>query len=122
LLGRGEGRLGKEGVMLRGEVVLIKCSFSRGGFPSELVFRIPVPGGELAGVAPREYCFDLEKKPLKSQPNRDEQVEGYVMGLWLGNGEDSGISRVNLPDNDVYEIPNKLLVRNGDLAHVSLRP
>ena len=107
--------------MPRGEVVLVKCSFSRGGFPSELVFHIPAPGGELAGVAPRAYCFDLEKKPIGSLLNRDETVEGYVVGLLLGDGESSGMSRVNLPDNDVYEVPNPFLVRNGELAHVSLR-
>jgi hypothetical protein len=54
------------------------------------------------------------------QLNRDETVSGYVVGLLLGDGETSGTSRVNLPDNDVYEIPNTLLVRNGELAHVPL--
>ena len=61
------------------------------------------------------------KNRLRSQLNRDEKVEGYVVGLLLGDGESSGTSRVNLPDNDVYEIPNTLLVRNGEFAHVSLR-
>lgn len=109
--------------MPRGEVVLVRCSFSRGGFPSELVFHLAAPGGgELAGVAPRGYCFDLEKKPIKSQLARDEKVEGYVVGLLIEEGESSGTSRVNLPDSDVYEVPDGSLVRNGELAHVSLRP
>ena len=107
--------------MARGEVVLVPCSFSRGGFPSELVFHIPVPGGELVGVAPRDYCFNRDKKPISSQLQRDETMQGYVVGLLLGDAEPSGMSRVNLPDNDVYEIPTPLLVRNGEFAHVSLR-
>jgi len=107
--------------MARGEVVLVKCSLTRGGFPSELVFHIPAPGGgELAGVAPRDYCLDQSKKPLTSQLRREEQVEGCVVGLLLGEGESPGTSRVNLPDNDVYEVPDGLLVRNGEFAHVSL--
>ena len=48
--------------MGRGELVLIKCSFTRGGFPSELAFHIPAPeGGKYEGVAPRNYCFDQDK-------------------------------------------------------------
>jgi hypothetical protein len=108
--------------MARGEVVLVPCSFGKGGFPSELVFHIPAQGGELAGVAPRDYCFDRDKKPIASQLQRDETVQGYVVGLLLGNGDSSGTSRVNLPDNDVYEIPSPLLVRNGELAQIFLRP
>jgi len=109
--------------MRRGVVVLVRCSFSRGGFPSELVFHVAAPGsGDLAGVAPREYCFDEEKKPLTSQLTRTDKVPGYVVGLRLGDGETEGTSRVNLPDNDVYEVPNASLVTNGELAHVSLRP
>jgi hypothetical protein len=109
--------------MPRGEVVLVNCSFTRGGFPSELVFHIPAPGeGELEGVAPRHYCLDREKKPISSQLKRDEQVAGYVVGLLLAEGESAGTSRVNLPDNDVYEVPNDLVVRNGDFAHVSFQP
>jgi hypothetical protein len=105
--------------MPRGEVVQVKCFFTKGGFPSELVFHIPVPGGsELAGVASTDYCFDKQKKPLTAQLKSDERVEGYVFGLLLTGGGSSGTARVNLPDNDVYEIPTALLVRNGELAHV----
>ena len=106
--------------MSRGKVVLIKCWFTRGGFPSELVFHIAAQGGgELAGVAPRGYCFDGGKKPLKVQLKRDEKVEGYVVGLLLKMGE--ATSHVNLPDNDVYDIPNAAIMRNGELVSVPLR-
>ena len=109
--------------MHKGEVVLVECSFSRGGFPSELVFHVAAPGsGQLAGVAPRAYCFDQEKKPFASLLKRTENVMGYVVGLLLGVGETPDSSRVNLPDNDVYEVPNASLVKNGELAHVSLQP
>ena len=107
--------------MPRGELVLVKCSFTRGGFPSELVFRIPARGGgEYDGVAPRDYCFGHDKRPLTAQLKRGEKVEGYVAGLLLEEREDASL--VNLPDNEVYEVPNSALVRNGELAHVSLQP
>jgi hypothetical protein len=109
----------KEKAMAKGEVVLVKCSFTRGGFPSELVFHIPLPGGEeLVGVAPRDYCFDPEKKRIKSQLERDQKMKGYVVGLLLGEGESPGTARANLPDNDVYELPTDLL---GEVARVSLQ-
>jgi hypothetical protein len=108
--------------MPRGELVLVKCSFTRGGFPSELVFHLDVPeGGELAGVADRDYCFDEGKKRFLAQLKREDLLPGYVMGLLLGEGEDPDTSRVSLPDNDIYDVPNPLLVRNGELAHVSLQ-
>ena len=109
--------------MSRGEVVMVECAFTKGGFPSELVFHIPaVGGGEFAGVASRDYCYDRAKKRLTSQLNRDDKVDGYVVGLLLENGEVPGTFRVNLPDSDVYEITDSLLIRNGDLAHVPLQP
>ncbi len=109
--------------MHRGEVVLVECSFTRGGFPSELVFHVTTRGSDhLAGVSPRGYCRDQDKKPLESQLLRTETVAGYVVGLLLGDGETPATSRVNLPDNDIYELPNSSLVRNGELAHVSLQP
>jgi hypothetical protein len=108
--------------MPRGELVLVRCSFTRGGFPSELVFHIIAPGGgELAGVAPRHYCLDKDQKPVQLQLAREQNVDGYVLGLLLGDGETAGTSRVNLPDSDVYEVPNDSLVRNGEIARVPLR-
>src|SRR5262245_57383240 len=107
--------------MRRGELVLVKCSFTRGGFPSELVFHIPALGdGVYEGVAPRNYCFDQDKKPLTAQLKPGEKVEGNVAGLLLEERGDTSL--LNLPDNDVYEVPNSALVRNGELAHVSLQP
>ncbi len=108
--------------MSRGEVVLVRCSFTRGGFPSERVFHIAAPGGELVGVAPEDYCLDRNQKPIGSYLKPEERVEGYVVGLLLGQGETPATSRLNLPDNDIYEIPHALLVRNGEFAHVSLQP
>jgi hypothetical protein len=106
--------------MRRGELVLIKCAFTRGGFPSELVFHIPAPGGgEYEGVAPRNYCFGADKKPLKAQLKPGEKVDGYVAGLLLGWRP--GTALVNLPDNDVYEVPDAAIVKNGELASVSLQ-
>jgi hypothetical protein len=107
--------------MRKGELVLVRCSFSRGGFPSELVFHVPVPGGgAYEGVAPRNYCFGQDRKPLTAQLKPGEAVEGYVAGLLLG--ERAGASLVNLPDNDVYELPDAALVTNGELSDVSLQP
>jgi hypothetical protein len=96
----------KEESMPRREAVLVKCTFTRGGFPSELVFHVPAPeGGELAGVASRDYCFAEEKTPLMAEPARGDSLPGYF-GVLLGAGESPGASRIYLPDSEVYEIPN----------------
>jgi hypothetical protein len=109
--------------MPSGEVVLVRCAFTRGGFPSELVFHIVAPDdGELLGVASREYCFSRERKPLRRELGREERVDGYVVGLLIKTDESAGTCRVNLPDNDVYEVSESLLVRNGELAGVSFQP
>jgi hypothetical protein len=109
--------------MPRREAVLVKCTFSRGGFPNELVFHVPAPeGGELAGVASRDYCFAEEKTPLLVELARGDSTPGYVVGMLLGESETQGASRIYLPDSEVYEIPNTLFIRNGEFAHVSHRP
>jgi hypothetical protein len=109
--------------MPRDEVVLVKCRFTRGGFPTELVFHVAYPaGGELSGIAPREYCFNKDKRPFEKRLARGQEEEGYVVGLVVGPGEGSGVLRVNLPDNDIYEVEEGQLIRNGDLADVCLQP
>jgi hypothetical protein len=106
--------------MARGELILVRCFFTRGGFPSELVFHIPAPGGgEYEGVAPRNYCFGQDKKPLTAHLKPGEKVEGYVAGLLLQEREN--VFLANLPDNELYEVPNSALVRNGELVDVSLQ-
>lgn len=102
-------------------LVLVKCLFKRGGFPSELVFRIKVDGGELGGIASREYCFDEQKNLLTATLQKADKVSGYVAGLLLGDIEGTQTSRVYLPDSEVYDVANDLLVTNGELASVSLR-
>src|SRR5262245_7574489 len=104
-------------------VVLVKCHLSGGGFPTEVVFRIQAPGGgNLHGTAPRDYCFDKDKKVLSGDLPRQGETDGYVAGLALGAGEEKGTERVQLPDGDVYEVAEKLLDRKGVPARVPVKP
>jgi hypothetical protein len=108
--------------MVKEEVVLVKCWFSRGGFPTEAVFHLETPGGEFTGAAPAEYCLDDKKEALRGEISRGEKVGGFVVGVRLGEQSAEKMARVHLPDGEIYDLPESLLIGNGDLAHVSLQP
>jgi hypothetical protein len=97
-------------------VVFVKCKLGRGGFPTERMFFIDSPrGGVYTGVAPARYCYTADKSPLDVEPARGQKVDGYLMGITLGNDEPV---RVYLPDNNIYEIDSALLEEKGSVARV----
>ena len=42
--------------------------------------------------------------------------------VYLGQEDLEETVRVHLPDGDIYDLPESLLIRNGELANVSLQP
>jgi hypothetical protein len=99
--------------MAREKVVFVRCSFLRGGFPTERVFVIRFANGaELRGVAPVHYCYTKDREPLGDQPPKGGEVDGLVVGIAIKR-LDGDTVRVHLPDGDIYEL--------GDAHIVSVR-
>jgi hypothetical protein len=85
-------------------IVLVRCRFIRGGFPSERIFLVRGRnGGELRGVAPVQYCYTSSGKQLGDEPAEGKELSGFVVGLEIQRSDDK-ISRVYLPDGDVYDL------------------
>lgn len=107
--------------MERGKVVFVPCAFHRGAFPHERVFIIRLDGGwEYRGVAPVDYCFASDHRPLGDAPAHGAEVGGWITGIQITPAED-GVARVYLPDGDVYELAEGLLIsasRTGRDIHI----
>ncbi|MGH7174333.1 MAG: hypothetical protein ACRELG_29045 [Gemmataceae bacterium] len=91
-------------------VVYVKCTLSAGAFPSECIFRFPAPtGGVYDGVAPLHYCFDENRKRLTSELPSDQEQEGSVAGIEISRA--GGVSRVELPNGELYEVSEPFIIR-----------
>ncbi len=110
--------------MERDTVVFVRCGFIRGGFPGERIFIIRFPeGGELRGVAPVQYCYGNDRKPLGDKPPAGKEIKGQVVGVFLGRRDDD-LARVHLPDGEIYEVENDQIypVRTEAARHVPVKP
>jgi hypothetical protein len=104
------------------KVVWVKCQFSRGGFPTELLFHIPAPAqGTYTGIAPRGYCYGQDWQPIRDEVPRGQKLPGYLPGIAFGSAAADQPVRVYLPDGEVYEIERARLERKGEPAGVLLQ-
>lgn len=89
--------------------VWVKCEFSRGGFPTERIFRIKSPqGGIYRGVAPSGYCYGTDKKALGDAAFDKDRVPGRLPGIAYGTGA-GGTTRVQLPDGEIYDLGDDVI-------------
>lgn len=97
-------------MMIKEKVVLVKCVFLRGAFPHERVFVIRLGDDwEYRGVAPAAYCFDRDGQPFVDSSMGESEVEGMLIGIQIASGAD-GVARVQLPDGELYDLPEDRLV------------
>lgn len=106
--------------MYNENAVFVKCQFAKGGFPTERVFVIQAPGGVYTGMAPEEYCYTQDKRRLNREPAKGEKIEGYLMGITLGEVDAAGRIRIYLPDSNIYEIEDHLIEARENPAHVPI--
>jgi hypothetical protein len=106
----------QELVMEKGTVVFVRCLFSRGGFPSERVFTIQFHGGGgIRGVAPVDYCFQLDNRtPLGNEPPEGQEILGRMLGVVVGMTEE-GTVWVHLPDSEVYELSDDVITSTREV-------
>jgi hypothetical protein len=101
-------------------VVFVPCVFLRGAFPHERIFVIRLRDGwEYRGVAPVAYCLTPDKRPLGDVPAAGSELGGLVVGIQISS--EDGLARVQLPDGELYELPEDQLhvpSRVGDGIHV----
>jgi hypothetical protein len=99
----------------RGQNVLVRCRFFRSAFPPERIFVIRArDGSEWRGMAPLvQYCTNQDGSPLGDGPTTADGIEGFVMGVMIGHRAD-GFCRVYLPDGEVYELSEDLIVPARD--------
>jgi hypothetical protein len=108
--------------MERERVVLVKCRLSRGGFPSECVFRVTEPGnGPLTGTAPLHYCYDANHNRLQAEIAANQEIEGAVAGVEI-EPRKPGDVRVYLPDGEVYVVNPNLIITVGASDRVPVQP
>jgi hypothetical protein len=94
-----------------GQGVLVRCRFFQGTFPHKRVFMIrPGNGSEWRSIAPLvQYCTNQDGGPLGDEPIPAHGIEGFVMGVVIGY-RPHRISRVYLPNGEVYELSEDLIV------------
>jgi hypothetical protein len=83
----------------------IKCQISKGGFPSERVFRVNLVGGvEHVGVAPVHYFFTESGQPLPQQPGENGlPTPGFIAGRILAQKDNALL--VSVPSGEVLLLP-----------------
>jgi hypothetical protein len=89
--------------------ISLLCRIFPGGFSGERVVRVTrKDGSEHVSMAPRHYCWKLDKQPLgPDEPAPGESIEGLVAArLMVVQG---GAATVSLPDG-------ALIVVNADLV------
>lgn len=85
-------------------VVFVKCLLSRGVFPAEAAFRVAAPGGgEYLGAVHLGYCYTRGRKAV-SPAHLDRPLDGLVVGLTITPISDDGVTRVHLPDGELYDL------------------
>lgn len=101
----------------RDQCVLVRCRVFGSAFPHERVFVIRArDGSEWRGVAPLpRYCTNQDGGPLGDEPTPANGIEGFVIGIVIGHRAD-GTARVYLPDGEVYELSDDLIVPVHSLA------
>lgn len=103
------------------ETVFVKCVFSKGGFPTERLYRITDPHAKSAagGLVPSYYCFDDRMKRLsdKAEPPEGKSVKGYLEALLIQHNGD-GTVQLDLPDGKVLIVSPALL--KDEVASVPL--
>jgi hypothetical protein len=90
--------------MRNGQMVLLACRVSPGGFSGERVFRIPLADGAIhIGTAPVEYCFSESREPIgKGEPKPGQAINGYVEGRIIANG--GANAEVEMPDGEIVVV------------------
>ena len=95
--------------MEREKVVFVRCGLFCGGFPSERIFVIRfADNAELRGVAPAQYCYTSDRKPLTEEPPA-RGMDGLVVGIEIGRTPE-GAFRVYMPDAEIYEVDDSHIV------------
>ena len=94
------------------ETFALRCQLSRGGFSSERVFRVrAVNGAQFIGVAPPEYCFTEQGKPIgPDEPAPGTSMPGLVTARKVRTAAD-GTLLVSVPDGSVVSVRPELLIR-----------
>jgi len=112
--------------MDRGSLILVRCEISRGGFPSEKVFRLTQSDGTVhIGAAPAGYFFTTAKKRFKpGEPaERGEWVPGFLAARVIQ--ESDGTLLVSVPLADVLSVKKEDFVEyphQEGRAHVPVQP
>lgn len=111
--------------MDRGLLILVRCKVSRGGFPSEKVFRVTQSDGtEHIGAAPTNYFYSSPGKhfPPHKPADRDKWEPGFLLGRVIQ--ESDTVLLVSLPLADVLWVKKEAVTEYPQeaRAHVPVQP
>ena len=98
------------------DTVYVKCTLSKGGFPTERLYVVSLVDDltKVSGLVPSHYCFDLLMKPhsKKQEPAAGRAVKGYLEALLIQHNAD-GTVQLDLPDGTALNVPVALLKDEG---------
>jgi hypothetical protein len=97
--------------MPTGELVYVRCHFTRGGFSSERVFRLTTARDEeFVGSAPLKYCQTAGGQPLSpEQPAEGARVAGRVAARVI-RSEPDGSAWLSFPDGSVAQVSEESVI------------
>jgi hypothetical protein len=108
--------------MNHGEMVLLRCRISRGGFSGERVFRIPQADSseEHIGAASVDYCSHIDRTPIEfEEPAKGDRIDGLVEARVIENGGDTVI--VALPDGETIRTKTDQVAYRPKADYVPIR-
>jgi hypothetical protein len=91
--------------MASNRLIALHCQIFSGGFSGERIVSISLADGtEYKGLAPREYCWDMDNKTIGLEaPPSGDSINGKVAGQLLKVTEND-TAVVTIPDGEIIEV------------------
>jgi hypothetical protein len=95
--------------VVHAQPIALTCRISPAGFSGERIVEVVQANNEiLRGLAPRDYCWNANRKPLAVDEPHNEEIPGYVAARLLERLQpDKAV--VTVPDGAVFVVATSII-------------